>query len=316
MTDTRSKSEDTDHHGDDGSARLRFPGGRLRAADWTVLAAIADEHGGDVLLTSRGDLQIPGARDQSLLRARIEAVGPGSRPGAAHPRARRIIASPLAGLLDGHHDLGDLPEQLDVASADRSEVASPSRDLLFGLDDGSGDVLAHSPDISAVAGPGGERLRLHVAGRDAGLDMTVTDAAGVLLDAAAEFAAHTEALDPDAESGGLHHHVVSALAEHPLTSTGMRDSDPDTTTAVEAPPVGWVDTSDGLVTLLAVVPLGVVPARLAEFLGAIERPSTVSADRVIGVHGLTEGMAEQVVRVLAPMGMIFDAASPWVAGNA
>lgn len=75
--------------------------------------------------------------------------------------------------------------------------------------------------------------------------------------------------------------------------------------------MGWVDTADGLVTLLAVVADGVVPARLAEFLGAIERPSTISADRVIGVHGLTEGMAEQVVRVLAPMGMIFDATSRW-----
>ena len=78
------------------------------------------------------------------------------------------------------------------------------------------------------------------------------------------------------------------------------------------PRVGWIDTADGLVSLLAVVPDGVVPARLAEFLGAVERPSTVSADRVIGLHELTEPMAEQVVRVLAPMGMIFDAESPWV----
>ena len=52
------------------------------------------------------------------------------------------------------------------------------------------------------------------------------------------------------------------------------------------------------------------------FSAAIERPSTISADRVIGIHGLTEGMAEQVVRVLAPMGMVFDAESPWVTGSA
>lgn len=64
------------------------------------------------------------------------------------------------------------------------------------------------------------------------------------------------------------------------------------------------------------VPHGVVPARLAEFLGAIERPSTISAGRVIGLHELTEGMAEQVVRVLAPMGMVFDVESPWVTGSA
>jgi precorrin-3B synthase len=108
--------------------------------------------------------------------------------------------------------------------------------------------------------------------------------------------------------------VVVALGTHPRTAP--RDRSATATTAVEVPRVGWVDTADGLVSLLAVVPHAVVPARLAEFLGAVERPGTVSADRVIGLHGLTESMAEQVVRVLAPMGMVFDDASPWVTGSA
>src|SRR5699024_11272943 len=108
---------------------------------------------------------------------------------------------------------------------------------------------------------------------------------------------------------------VDPLAAHPDSAPGPHGTAPGPETGV-GPRVGWIDTADGLVTLLGVVPFGVVSARLAEFLGAVDRPSTISADRVIGLHGLTEGMAEQVVRVLAPMGMVFDAASPWVGGTA
>jgi len=37
-----------------------------------------------------------------------------------------------------------------------------------------------------------------------------------------------------------------------------------------------------------------------------------TAWRSVLLHDLTEDMAEQVVRVLAPMGLIFDADSPWL----
>lgn len=293
---------------DGGIARLRFPGGRLRPADWTALAAIAADHGGDVHLTSRGNLQVRGVRDEELLRRRVDEHG--LLPSAAHDRVRNVIASPLAGRLEGHHDLGDLPERLDAELLACADATALSGRFLFGLDDGSGDVLAHAPDLAAVAGGPGRPVRVYVAGRDAAVEVPPGDAATVLVDAAAAFARGAEGTWRVPGSGDLHDLVVGTLADHARTSTGA--ADPRPTTAVEAPPVGWIDTADGLVTLLAVVPFGVVPARLAEFLGAVERPSTVSADKVIGIHGLTEGMAEQVVRVLAPMGMIFDAASPWV----
>lgn len=312
---------------DGGLARLRFPGGRLRPTDWTALAQIATDHGGDLHLTSRGNVQVRGVRDEALLRDRVEAAG--LLPSIAHDRVRNILASPMAGRLSGHHDLGELPELLDAALVARQDLATLSGRFLFGFDDSSGDVLAHSPDLAAVAGGG--IVSLHVRGRDTGLRTTMADAATVLVDAAASFISGTERQWRVPASGELHDLVVVALGDHPLTtgspattgttSTTGNFSTTDTptiplghapSTAVEVPPVGWVDTDDGLVSLLAVVPFGVVPARLAEFLGAIERPSTISAERVIGLHGLTEGMAEQVVRVLAPMGMIFDAASPWV----
>ena len=143
----------------------------------------------------------------------------------------------------------------------------------------------------------------------------MADVATVLVEAAAALGASADRSGGVGVGGGVDDDVVVVLSNHPRTSpapTGDSGTDrSDIPTSVEVPTVGWVDTTDGLVTLLAVVADGVVPARLAEFLGAIDRPSTISADRVIGVHGLTEGMAEQVVRVLAPMGMIFDATSTW-----
>ncbi|MFD2393771.1 hypothetical protein ACFSSF_08060 [Dietzia aerolata] len=169
--------------------------------------------------------------------------------------------------------------------------------------------------IRAPQRSGALHLRLHVRGRDTGLRTSMADVATVLVEAAAALGASADRSDGVAGGGGVDDDVVVVLSNHPRTSpapTGDSGTDrSDIPTSVEVPTVGWVDTTDGLVTLLAVVADGVVPARLAEFLGAIERPSTISADRVIGVHGLTEGMAEQVVRVLAPMGMIFDATSTW-----
>src|SRR5699024_10499055 len=248
---------------DGGIARLRFPGGRLRPGDWAALAGIATDHGGDVHLTSRGNVQIRGIRDEPLLQERVGTAG--LLPSPDHDRVRNIIASPLAGRLDGHHDLGDLPEQVDAALLASRDATGLSGRFLFGLDDGSGDVLAHSPDLTAVAGAGAARgaLRVHVAGRDAGVDVPARDIATGLVD----------------------------VADHPHSAPGPAGTAPGPGTGV-GPRVGWIDTADGLVTLLGVVPFGVVSARLAEFLGAVDRPSTISADRVIGLHGLTEGMAE------------------------
>lgn len=290
---------------DGGHTTLRFPGGRLGPADWTALAGLAAAHGGEIHLAPRGVVRIPGAVGP--------APDPGLPPSASAGAAPGILASPLAGRLPGRADLGELPEELGSALAGLEDLATLAESVLFGLDDGSGDVLAHGPDLAAVAVPGTQKVRLHVAGRDSGLRSPIADAVSVLVGAAAALLRSGHGRRPVPVSGEVHDLVVVALADHPRTTrTTGPDAPAAPSTAVEVPPVGWIDTADGLVTLLAVMPDGVVPARLAEFLGAIERPSTISADRVIGLHRLTEGMAEQVVRVLAPMGMVFDAASPWV----
>lgn len=292
---------------DGGIARLRFPGGRLRPADWTALARVAAEHGGDLHLTSRGNIQVRGVCDEGLLRDRVAAAG--WVPSPAHDRVRNVLASPLGGRLPGHADPADLPDRLDAALLDDETVTALSGRFLFGIDDSSGDVLAHSPDLAAVLDPAGGPARVVLAGVDTGLVVARADVPGVLVSLAAAFAVDPDGLWRVPASGPVHERMRAVLDSDDRTSPGpdiVLPANPD------VPRVGWVDASDGTISLLAVTPFGVVPARLAEFLGAIDGPSTVSADRVIGLHGLTEAAAEQVVRVLAPMGLVFDQASPWV----
>jgi precorrin-3B synthase len=81
---------------------------------------------------------------------------------------------------------------------------------------------------------------------------------------------------------------------------------------VTKPPVGWISQQDGRVALGAAVPLGVLPARVAEYLAAIEAPLVVTPWRSVLVCDLSEEVADVTLRVLAPLGLIFDENSPWL----
>ena len=78
-------------------------------------------------------------------------------------------------------------------------------------------------------------------------------------------------------------------------------------------PVGWIGQDDGRVALGAAVPMGVLPARVAEYLAAIEAPLVVTPWRSILICDLDEAVADTALRVLAPMGLVFDENSPWAA---
>lgn len=73
--------------------------------------------------------------------------------------------------------------------------------------------------------------------------------------------------------------------------------------------IGWLE-HDGVVSLGAGIPSGRVEARLARFIAAIEADTTITPWNSLIIHDLHEGVAEQVVKVLAPMGLVFDANSP------
>jgi precorrin-3B synthase len=76
--------------------------------------------------------------------------------------------------------------------------------------------------------------------------------------------------------------------------------------------VGWITQRDGLVSLGAAVPLGVLQARVAEFLAAIEAPLIITPWRSVVISDLDEGVADTALRVLAPLGLVFDESSPWL----
>jgi precorrin-3B synthase len=81
---------------------------------------------------------------------------------------------------------------------------------------------------------------------------------------------------------------------------------------VTRPPVGWIPQDDGRVALGAGVQLGVLSARLGEFLAAVDAPLIITPWRSVVIGDLDEGVADVALRVLAPMGLIFDENSPWL----
>src|SRR4029079_5994701 len=107
---------------------------------------------------------------------------------------------------------------------------------------------------------------------------------------------------------------VSELADRSALVDGLgRSAEPGATwPPVTRPPVGWITQDDDRVALGAAVRLGVLQARVAEFLAAIDAPIVVTPWRSVLGCELGEGVGDNARRVLAPMGLVFDDNSPWL----
>ncbi|MCP2288296.1 precorrin-3B synthase [Nocardia amikacinitolerans] len=292
------------HQAADGPlARIRVPGGRLTSDQVLALAAAAGELGdGAIELTSRGNLQLRQMRDAAELTARLTAAG--LLPSRTHERVRNLVASPLSGRVGGLADVRGLVGDLDARLCATPGLADLPGRVLFTLDDGRGDVSGLDGDIGVHA-VGPDEFALLLAGADTGVRVTGAEAVDVALAAAAGFL--------EVSSGQWRLHEVADGPARILDSLGLT---PGTrrveVTAAQDVPIGWLDQDDGLVALGAGVRLGALDARLAEFVAAVERPVIITPWRSLVIADLDEWAAEQVVRVLAPMGLIFDAASPWL----
>ncbi|WP_194838133.1 precorrin-3B synthase [Nocardia sp. XZ_19_369] len=295
------------HEAADGPlARVRLPGGRVEPGQLQVLAEAAREVGdGNIELTSRGNVQLRQVRDAGELTGRLEAAG--LLPSQTHERVRNIVASPLSGRIGGIADVHALVPALDAGLLAAPRLAELPGRVLFTLDDGRGDVSMLSGDIGVHA-TGTEEFALLLAGRDSGIRVSAADAVDVMLAAAHGF------LDlRGGEAGRWRLHEIDNGAEQVAELLALkRGTDRVELGAAQDVPIGWLDQDDGLASLGAGVRLGSLPARTAEFIAAIERPVFVTPWRSLVITDLAEWAAEQVVRVLAPMDLIFDANSPWL----
>ncbi|OZD10266.1 precorrin-3B synthase [Rhodococcus sp. 06-235-1A] len=294
----------TTHLAADGPlARVRLPGGVVLPDQLQVLARAADELGdGTLELTSRGNLQVRAVSDPEGFAGRLAEAG--LLPSATHERVRNILASPLSGRLAGLTDVRGLVDELDTGLCARPDLAQLPGRTLFALDDGRGDLCGLEPDFGAYAQPDGSYAVL-LAGRDSGVRVDRDRVVSTLLNCAEAFVElrQNEWRVAELDDG------VNRIVDRLVLATGPALTLPE---PLEVPPIGWLDQDDGLVALAAGLANGVMGARLAEFLAAIDRPVIMTPWRSLIVCDLDEEPAEQVVRVLAPMGLIFDAASPWI----
>jgi len=293
------------HHAADGAmARIRLPGGMITAAQLAALAGISSSYGSGTLeLTARGNVQVRGIVDVTAVAEAIATVG--LLPSATHERVRNIVASPLSGRVGGKADLRAWVGELDAAIRAEARLAELGGRFWFSLDDGRGDVSGLAADVGAHVRDDGVALLL--AGQDTGVRVSdvseVSDVLAALVGVALRF------LEIRGKAWR-----VSELADPTglLPGAELGAAFPPVTRA----PVGWIPQEDGRVTLGAAVPLGLLAARVAEYLAAIEAPLVITPWRSVLVCDLSEDVADVTLRVLAPLGLVFDENSPWLGVSA
>lgn len=302
------------HQAADGAlARVRLPGGLLTSGQLQVLADCASELGnGSIELTSRGNMQLRAVTDTEKLARRFADIG--LLPSPSHERVRNIVASPLSGRVDGTSDVRSLIGRLDEAVCAQVDLADLPGRVLFALDDGRGDVAPLTPDFG-VRALAPNRYALLLAGADSGVRIGPEDVVEILVAAARQFVElrRDEWRLNELPDGSAR--VLAGLGLEPGASIdhattyvpGASDS---------RPPIGWLPQHDGRVALGAALALGVLDARTAEFLAAVDKPIVVTPWRTLVLCDLNEDAADTVVRVLAPMGLIFDENSPWIDASA
>lgn len=292
----------TVHRAADGAlVRIRLAGGRITAAQLAALAEVAMQFGSPAMeLTSRGNIQLRALTDTGAVAEAVAAAG--LVPSPTHERVRNIVASPLTGRAGGVADVGALVGELDLAiQAEPALAALPGR-FWFSLDDGRGDVSGSGSD-AGIHALDADTAALLLAGRDTGVRLALADAVATLVTVASRF------VDIRGKSWRVAElDDMSPLLQGLAVSAPAGGQWPPTV----RPPVGWIDQRDGRVALGAALPLGVLQAGVAQYLAAVEAPLVITPWRSVLLCDLDEGVADAALRVLAPLGLVFDESSPWL----
>ncbi len=297
------------HQAADGAlVRVRLPGGAISAAQLNALAQAAARFGNATLeLTSRGSVQLRGLADASAVADAVAAAG--LLPSATHERVRNIVASPLSGRVGGRADVRTWVAELDSAIQAEPALADLPGRFWFALDDGRGDVSGLCADAGVQAVDDGS-VALLLAGADTGVRIADDEVVATMTAVARRFQ----------EVRGTCWRITELVDPEPLLAGLHRATPVERLPAITRPPVGWIAQDDTqnetLVSLSAVVPLGVLPARTAEFLAAVDAPLVITPWRSVLVCDLSEDVADASLRVLAPLGLVFDENSPWLSVSA
>ncbi|SER47919.1 precorrin-3B synthase [Streptomyces qinglanensis] len=312
------------HRADDGGlARVRVPGGVLDVAQAAALHAAATRLGsGELHLTSRGNVQLRGLREDAGPELAELLSGAGLLPSLAHERVRNIAASPLSGLDgSGHRDVAGQLTELDQLLCESEALRELSGRFLFAVDDGRGDVAALGADVTLLAEPDGTTLLYLGADREAGVLRVADEHAA----AAAVVAAETF-LEAVRESGLRAWRVAdlavtgAELARRTALrlGAGARDAPlaPLVEKTAEAPVPGPVTGPSGVVALSVLAPLGRLTGRQWELLTrTAEREGNgelrMTPWRGVVVPGLTPPRAPGALAALDAAGLVTDPASPW-----
>ena len=290
------------HQAADGAlVRVRLPGGMITAAQVAALVETAVRFGAGTLeLTARGNVQIRGIGAPAPVVNALASAG--LLPSATHERVRNIVASPLSGRVGGRPDVRGWVTALDAAIQAEPAVAQLPARFWFSLDAGGGDVSGLGADVGVHVLDDGAALLL--AGRDTNVRLAPGQVIPTLVAVAARFVAVRrkawrvdELPDISALLPGVE---LSATRFSPVTK----------------PPVGWIEQDDGRIALGAAVPLGVLQARVAACLAAIQAPVVITPWRSLLLCDLDEAAADVALRLLAPMGLVFDQTSPWLTVSA
>jgi precorrin-3B synthase len=215
---------------------------------------------------------------------------------------RNIVASPLSGRLGGVVDVRPWVEELDHAIQAAPALAGLPGRFWFSIDDGSADVSGLGADIGVHA-LDADTVALLLAGRDTGIRVGPDHVVDTMATIAIRFAEmrgnawRIGELDDDCE-------LLTGLTPSATAGAGFAP--------VTRPPVGWITQDDGKITIGAAVPLGVLSVRQARFVAAIDAPVVVTPWRSLLVSDLAEGVADTSLRVLPPLGLVFDETSRWL----
>lgn len=170
-----------------------------------------------------------------------------------------------------------------LAQAIGSKVPeSAAESLLIGVDGGEGSITCQQLDVCV---------------------QVADDSTEVQISTSQEVIRTTVEQAPDAVSEiveGIEVAHDEALSDATLPTTPL--------------PIGWLadHMPDGRVELGVGLFEGVMSADIAELVGRMEVPVTITPWKGLIFHDLAEGDADVVVRVLAPRGLIFDVNSPFL----